>query len=141
MKKMNETLEALLQQARLIYDAMSPEEKAEHDRKQRESWMRGEMALGLDDARYTSIVNRPERHGDRPAVRIMTTEEATHAGFTAYDENQLDCFPAGTRLWIHSTPIPKGWALVTRESDKLLVERMEDPTPVVCPECGFPVPR
>jgi hypothetical protein len=39
-------LDSLLAKARGIYDAMTLEQKAEHDRKQRDSWVRGEMGMG-----------------------------------------------------------------------------------------------
>ena len=39
-------LSELLAQAKARYDALSSEDKAEHDRKQRESWVRGMMTTG-----------------------------------------------------------------------------------------------
>lgn len=38
----------LIRKARREYDAMTPEQREAHDKAQRESWMRGEMGLGLD---------------------------------------------------------------------------------------------
>lgn len=44
---MNEAeLKRLVEDAKRRYDAMTPEQKAEHDRKQRESFVRGMMPTG-----------------------------------------------------------------------------------------------
>ena len=42
-------LAELLRQAIARFEAMTPEQQEEHRRAQRESWVRGEMGLGLDD--------------------------------------------------------------------------------------------
>jgi hypothetical protein len=42
-------LEAALAESVARYDAMSLEQRDEHDRLQRESWIRGEMGLGMDN--------------------------------------------------------------------------------------------
>lgn len=48
---MSETdLQKLVAQARARYEALSPEEKAAHDKAQRESWVRGEMGWPKTDA-------------------------------------------------------------------------------------------
>ena len=44
-------LAELLRQAIARFEAMTPEQQEEHRRAQRESWVRGEMGLGLDDKR------------------------------------------------------------------------------------------
>lgn len=41
-------LTKLIEKAKAVYDAMTPEEKEAHDKAQRDSWVRGEMALGND---------------------------------------------------------------------------------------------
>lgn len=41
-------LKQLVKEAVDRYNAMTPEEKDKHDKAQRESWVRGEMALGND---------------------------------------------------------------------------------------------
>lgn len=49
-------LTALIAEAKARYDALSPEEKDAYDKAQRESWVRGEMALGLDDDRSSAAL-------------------------------------------------------------------------------------
>lgn len=38
----------LVKKAKAVYDAMTPEEQEAYDKAQRDSWVRGEMALGND---------------------------------------------------------------------------------------------
>lgn len=49
--KDTQELTELIAKAKAIYDAMTPEQKVEHDRLQRESWVRGEMGMGDEGAR------------------------------------------------------------------------------------------
>ena len=41
-------LDELIKKAKAVYDAMTPKEKEAYDKAQRDSWVRGEMALGND---------------------------------------------------------------------------------------------
>lgn len=41
-------LDELLKKAKAAYDALSQKEKDKHDKAQRDSWIKGEMTLGMD---------------------------------------------------------------------------------------------
>ncbi len=51
---MSKKFEDLLAESLARYEALSPAEKAEHDEAQRQSWVRGEMAMG-----ESSLIQKP----------------------------------------------------------------------------------
>lgn len=52
-------LDKLLAEARAKVDAMTPKERAEMYEAQRESWVRGEMALGPENGRVERVASEP----------------------------------------------------------------------------------
>lgn len=70
---------------------LTPEQKAEHLRKQRESWVRGEMGLGLDNKRATEKggeANSPGRH-ERSATGLDKSPPAVEAPAAGEDTTAL----------------------------------------------------
>ena len=81
-------MDELIRRAAERFNSLAPEEQEEHLRQQRDSWVRGEMAMGLDrdEARHRRRAMADMRHMDfledvlKTDLRVLQHKEKTYKG-------------------------------------------------------------
>lgn len=92
---MDAELEELLRRAKAKVDAMSPSEREQMHREQRESWVRGEMGIS-----ETSVMKKPTTPADAAAKALdaIVAKWTRHNGFTLFKEVREELIAAIVEL-------------------------------------------